>query len=240
MLIRRCAWHREFHGYALIHGVASWRGLSIKFTDGVCRRCVARVRAEWHVGRTQADSPLRRGWLLPGGYRRAALALGLALLVATMLPTGLITDALLGEVPAQAPATLEVPTASRASFTDTTAVAKQSPEAEPPRVSRHRPAPPEVVVIRYRTPKPLAPARPLPVSSGAPTPNSPHPIETQRLEPPRPVHVATVAPLVTNVSRVRAAEDELMRVARGHSATRLLLSPPEERPRHAGLMVQAP
>lgn len=236
MLIRRCAWHREFHGYALIHGVASWRGLSIKFTDGVCRRCVARVRAEWHVGRVQVDSRLGRGGLVPGGYRRVALAVGLASLVATMLPTGLFTDGLLGEVPAQAPETMDLPPAPSASLTPATAEAKPSAEAEPPRVSRHRPAPVEVVVIRYRTPKPITP---LPVSSGAPLPVSPRP-ETKRIEPPRPVHVATAAPIVPNVSRVRAAEDELMRVARGHSATRLLLSPPEERPRHAGLMVQAP
>lgn len=46
MLLCRCAWHRHYHGYPLISGVASWRGISVRFTDGICRSCLERFRAE--------------------------------------------------------------------------------------------------------------------------------------------------------------------------------------------------
>lgn len=47
MLIGRCAWHRQYFGYpSLSGGVASWRGLSLRFTDGICPRCVTHFRTE--------------------------------------------------------------------------------------------------------------------------------------------------------------------------------------------------
>jgi hypothetical protein len=46
MMIRRCAWHPRYHGYPLWTGVASWRGLDVRFTDGICPRCLARFRTE--------------------------------------------------------------------------------------------------------------------------------------------------------------------------------------------------
>ena len=46
MLIGRCAWHRQYFGYPSVSGVASWRGLSLRFTDGICPRCVAQFRNE--------------------------------------------------------------------------------------------------------------------------------------------------------------------------------------------------
>jgi hypothetical protein len=46
MLIGRCAWHRQYHGYPLLHGVTSWRGLSLRFTDGICPRCLEQFRSE--------------------------------------------------------------------------------------------------------------------------------------------------------------------------------------------------
>ena len=46
MLICRCAWHRRYRGYPRLGGVASWRGWSVKFTDGICDRCLQRFRAE--------------------------------------------------------------------------------------------------------------------------------------------------------------------------------------------------
>jgi hypothetical protein len=46
MLLCRCAWHRHYRGYPLISGVASWRGLFVRFTDGICRSCLERFRAE--------------------------------------------------------------------------------------------------------------------------------------------------------------------------------------------------
>lgn len=46
MLLCRCAWHRHYHGYPLVSGVASWRGFAVRFTDGICRSCLGRFRAE--------------------------------------------------------------------------------------------------------------------------------------------------------------------------------------------------
>ena len=47
MLICRCAWHRRYRGYPLLNGVASWRGWSVRFTDGICQTCLERFRAEY-------------------------------------------------------------------------------------------------------------------------------------------------------------------------------------------------
>ena len=46
MLIGRCAWHPGYRGYPLLSGIASWRGWSVRFTDGICEKCLARFRAE--------------------------------------------------------------------------------------------------------------------------------------------------------------------------------------------------
>jgi hypothetical protein len=46
MLIGRCAWHRQYFGYPSLSGVASWRGLSLRFTDGICPRCLEHFRSD--------------------------------------------------------------------------------------------------------------------------------------------------------------------------------------------------
>jgi hypothetical protein len=46
MLIARCAWHPQYHGYPLLRGLVSWRGWSVQFTDGICDRCLERFRTE--------------------------------------------------------------------------------------------------------------------------------------------------------------------------------------------------
>jgi hypothetical protein len=46
MLICRCAWHRRYHGYPLLSSVVSWRGWNVRFTDGICARCLERFRIE--------------------------------------------------------------------------------------------------------------------------------------------------------------------------------------------------
>ena len=46
MLIGRCAWHRQYFGYPSLSGITSWRGLSLRFTDGICPRCVTQFRSE--------------------------------------------------------------------------------------------------------------------------------------------------------------------------------------------------
>lgn len=48
MLICRCAWHTRYFGRPLWNGVASWRGLRLRFTDGICPRCLQRFRSEHH------------------------------------------------------------------------------------------------------------------------------------------------------------------------------------------------
>jgi hypothetical protein len=46
VLICRCAWHRRYRGYPRLGGVVSWRGWRVRFTDGICDRCLVRFRAE--------------------------------------------------------------------------------------------------------------------------------------------------------------------------------------------------
>jgi Fe-S cluster biosynthesis and repair protein YggX len=46
MMICRCAWHPYYYGHPLWNGVVSWRGWSVRFTDGICQRCVQKFRAE--------------------------------------------------------------------------------------------------------------------------------------------------------------------------------------------------
>ncbi|HEY3065563.1 MAG TPA: hypothetical protein VGL09_07205 [Methylomirabilota bacterium] len=62
MLVRRCGWHRMYFGYPLINGVAAWRGcgLGIKVTDGICRRCAARVHAELRALERTRPAPTSR------------------------------------------------------------------------------------------------------------------------------------------------------------------------------------
>src|SRR3989442_3086619 len=46
VLISRCAWHRRYHGYTKLLGISAWQGLNVSFTDGICHKCAARVRAD--------------------------------------------------------------------------------------------------------------------------------------------------------------------------------------------------
>ena len=46
MLICRCAWHQRYCGYPLLSGVVSWRGWNVRFTDGICEKCLRRFRTE--------------------------------------------------------------------------------------------------------------------------------------------------------------------------------------------------
>jgi hypothetical protein len=46
MLIGRCAWHVQYFGHPRWDGVASWRGFNVRFTDGICARCLERFRKE--------------------------------------------------------------------------------------------------------------------------------------------------------------------------------------------------
>src|SRR5262249_24860412 len=82
MLISRCAWHRRYHGYTKILGVTQWRGLPIDFTDGICQKCAARVRAD-HLrarfdGGASAD---RRERIWTPGLVMVSLAIVVALVL---------------------------------------------------------------------------------------------------------------------------------------------------------------
>jgi hypothetical protein len=46
MLIARCAWHMQYCGRPRWGGVVSWRGFSVRFTDGICSRCLGQFREE--------------------------------------------------------------------------------------------------------------------------------------------------------------------------------------------------
>jgi len=46
MLIGRCAWHPRYFGRSSWQGVTSWRGFNLRFTDGICPRCLTRFRTE--------------------------------------------------------------------------------------------------------------------------------------------------------------------------------------------------
>lgn len=250
MLIRRCAWHREFHGYTLVHGVAAWRGFSVKFTDGVCRSCAARVRIEWRIAGRHAEA--HPAWIssrVPAGFRRAALTAGIVLVVATALPVTLISDRRLGPLPGEYPVGEE----GAVEVVGLTTPARRphalmSGEAAPPRVWRQRPGP--VATPRARqsrrqmvkgtlpsaSPVPtltatLAPTAPVLMSLGEPAPGEGQPTD------PHEIQVASVAP---SLGRAHATEDEFSRRVRRASITRLSLSPPPERPRHAGLTIQGP
>jgi hypothetical protein len=46
LLIGRCAWHQRYWGYPLLKGIVSWRGWTVRFTDGICEKCLQRFRSE--------------------------------------------------------------------------------------------------------------------------------------------------------------------------------------------------
>ena len=79
MFVRRCAWHRKYNGHAKFLGVSSWGGWGITFSDGMCRDCAAKARAEWQLPpSTRPAPPPRLRALRPDfAYAVAVLLLGL-------------------------------------------------------------------------------------------------------------------------------------------------------------------
>ena len=82
MLISRCAWHRRYHGYTKILGISSWRGLQPSFTDGICHKCAARVRADHLRSRFDrgASADRRETAWMPG-----LIAVSLSIVIALVL-----------------------------------------------------------------------------------------------------------------------------------------------------------
>lgn len=87
MLIRRCAWHPWYRGFRLVYGVTSWRGHDVRFTDGICSGCSARLRGDLGA---PAPAPSRARW------RRVRVPVRRPLSV--LVPAGLAVLALAGAV----------------------------------------------------------------------------------------------------------------------------------------------
>ena len=47
-------------------GIASWGGLGVSFTDGMCRGCAIRFRRQWNLPEMSGESPARAPTLLRG------------------------------------------------------------------------------------------------------------------------------------------------------------------------------
>ena len=83
MLITRCAWHPGYHGHPAFIGVTDWSGFRLGFTDGICSRCAARLRADIPGG-TPVEVEAERdlvGWI-PGVGLVAIAVMALVLLAA--------------------------------------------------------------------------------------------------------------------------------------------------------------
>ena len=57
MLLGRCAWHPQYFGHPRWGGIASWHGWKLRFTDGICARCLERFREEHHVALERRAAP---------------------------------------------------------------------------------------------------------------------------------------------------------------------------------------
>jgi len=87
VLIRRCAWHRVYHGYRLPFGIASSGGWRVSFTDGMCLGCAARFRREWSLPPLKPSPTPVVAWLVGAAIPRAAVAfVALATLVLAARP----------------------------------------------------------------------------------------------------------------------------------------------------------
>jgi len=241
MLIRRCAWHREFHGYTIIHGVAAWRGRSVKFTDGVCKSCAGRVRIEWRVAGRDAETHSSWGSSsAPGRPRPAVLTAAILLIVAAILSIRPISDKRLGAGPDES-----LGDGGRAGERRD---ARLSGEDAPPRVSRERTRPLGKTKARpwrrHATTRTVSAPSPVPTAVVSPSPTAPvflsiaEPApEEEQLITAEPIQITSLPPIL---SRPLTTEDEFSLRVRRASLTRLSLSPPPERPRHAGLTIQGP
>lgn len=270
MLIRRCAWHPQFHGYPFVHGVASWRGRSIIFTDGVCRRCAARVRTEWELGKVWDDRPgflsswwqrlSVRGLAFAGAGACAAVVLVFSVRSLSERPV-LRDRASVRKVPvAVARITLEAAAATGAMIPS---AEEPSPPPAPPSASVSASHPAAVkapasrtgLVVRRAAQAVVAriPLRP-PRRSALPAPDvAAEPVRPASVvvaPPPSPAALApakTVAaapspsrPAVPTTVSRASASDELSRSAVSQAAVRLLLKTERPAPPHAGSTVQAP
>jgi hypothetical protein len=132
VLIARCAWHRRYYGFGRLLGVSRWRGLRIGFTDGICRKCAARVRSDLRVSR--AGGPVaadRRGWM--PGIAAVALAVIVAVLLFARPTHELPAPVTVAPIPSATIRGAAVPAASPA-------LLARAPRLQPPLAVRPRPA----------------------------------------------------------------------------------------------------
>jgi hypothetical protein len=213
MLLRRCAWHRRFHGYPVVYGVASWRGRSITFTDGVCRSCAGRVRREWRLVE-------RSPFMMSRRFRRiAAGALSVAMLAGTLLSPGPLSD---------------LPSRMAAVNPPTVAVDARAPIQGPVRPRR-----PRVKHVVKRPP----PAPPLDLAEmETAIALADPPAGVVEWEPITEVASVPVEPPPA-ASQLGTLEDELSRAIIQRASARLLLAMSELPPapgEHAGSPIQTP
>jgi hypothetical protein len=144
MLIRRCAWHRQHFGYAVILGIAEWGGHGVAYTDGICRNCATLERRRLVVGDSATAAAAR-------GLRRRAVSRAFAVVFTAGLASALLSgdpgprhDANGGERPAVASvATAGLVSVPRLAVEHTTAPPSARP-ASPPvaTAARDRATPP--------------------------------------------------------------------------------------------------
>jgi hypothetical protein len=60
MLIGRCAWHVMYYGHPRWEGVASWQGWNVRFTDGICPRCLERFREDHQAALARRPTQVER------------------------------------------------------------------------------------------------------------------------------------------------------------------------------------
>lgn len=205
VFLRRCAWHRKYHGHGKFLGVSSWRGWGVTFSDGMCVDCAVLARAEWRLPAAPRPAPVPRfGRTLRPEFAIAGVVLLLAVTTVTfgiaVGPPSAIDDAGPLAVATPAPASNQVVTASEpapaASQPATPApssprIALQAPaESTPTTVveaarESYRAAPRPIRVVRAAAKRPLlASYRPVAL---------PLPVET--VSAPEPPKVAPAAPL---------------------------------------------
>jgi hypothetical protein len=105
VLISRCAWHRRYYGYTRLLGISSWRGLQVSFTDGICQKCAARVRADHLRARfDRGASADQRDTAWAPGLAAVSLAVVVALVLVARPTHELPVPPVVSLLPAASPA----------------------------------------------------------------------------------------------------------------------------------------
>src|SRR2546428_462163 len=116
VLLVRCAWHSRYHGYPRLLGVASWRGLRVQFSDGICPTCATRVMFDYARA---VPPPEASRW--PDTRRAAALFVGVPLTAALVLAAAPLSE------PPPPPAVSALPADVAGPAPDVTRVAAAEP-----------------------------------------------------------------------------------------------------------------